>query len=102
MWIKWQYSDHGSSGWHELELRDGYPHYEITNYLIDHCAEIPSWSERFMRERIKWEIITKTPAELVEINRKKIQSLENEIEVLREQIYNLQQSEKDCSLNSGA
>ena len=60
MWIKWKYNDHGWPDFKELEVPDAvFDEYgDIPNYLCE-LSLVPSYSERFMLSRVKWEIIEK-------------------------------------------
>lgn len=75
-WIKWKYNDHEHGDWKEIELPDwlieeydktpAAPEYVrfnlIRNWLIEDSPVsnyIPSWSERYLPERVKWEKLEK-------------------------------------------
>lgn len=57
MWIKWKYNDHGWPDFQELEIPDDLDGCEtVKEYLRGRDdLGIPTWSERFMGCRIKWE-----------------------------------------------
>lgn len=77
MWIKWKYNDHGHPDFKELEVPDDVvkSYGSVENYI---CEEglVPTWSERFLSCRIKWEKI-KAP---------RIETLKSEIAKLKEGI----------------
>ncbi len=57
MWIKWKYNDHGHPDFKELEVPDdldGEP--SVEDYICERGL-VPTWSERFMASRIKWDRI---------------------------------------------
>ncbi len=66
MWIKWKYNDHGWPDFKELEIPDDLDGWEsVEEYLIERRdLFIPTWSERYMSERIKWEKLNISPAEI--------------------------------------
>lgn len=72
MWIKWKYNDHGHPDFKEVEIPDDFDGYESVEEYICEMGWVPTWSERFMTERIKWERLT-LPAD--EVKRRKIASL---------------------------
>ena len=80
MWIKWKYNDHGWPDFKELEIPDWalqeYDSVEesVRSYIIDN-SNIPTWSERYLSGRIKWEKVEKTHAELQTILKKKIDGM---------------------------
>ena len=57
MWIKWKYNDHGCGDFKELEIPDDLGGYEsVEEYLCERDdLFIPTWSERFLMCRVKWE-----------------------------------------------
>lgn len=81
MWIKWKYNDHGHGDFKDLEIPDdevnGLDETEtnqaVRQYLCDHC-DIPTWSERYMESRIKWEKLNLTPEEIKARKKAKLQA----------------------------
>jgi hypothetical protein len=57
MFIKWFYNDHGHGGYKELEIPDDLSGEESVEEYICALGLVPTWSERFMMGRIKWEKI---------------------------------------------
>lgn len=57
MWIKWKYNDHGHPDFKEAEIPDDLDGYESVEDYICEQRWVPTWSERFMSGRIKWEKI---------------------------------------------
>ena len=57
MFIKWKYNDHGHPDFKELEVPDDLGGYESVEEYICERGLVPTWSERFMIGRIKWEKI---------------------------------------------
>lgn len=80
VFVKWRYNDHGWPDFKELEVPEwalqewDSEDESIENYIVENC-NIPTWSERYMSGRLKWERITKTHAEMQEIYKKKINGL---------------------------
>jgi len=56
MWIKWKYVDHGWPDFKELEIPDDLNGWDTVEDYLCSCEDlrIPTWSERFMVERIEW------------------------------------------------
>jgi hypothetical protein len=100
MWIKWKYNDHAWPDFKELEVPDwALKEYDseeesILNYIIDNC-NIPTWSERYMSGRIKWEKVEKTHTELQDIIRKKINGLRVTIRGYQDQMNQLKKQLDD-------
>ncbi len=88
--------DHGWPDWKELEIPDwATKEYDdldecVKSYLVEYCR-IPTWSERFLEERIKWETITKSAEEIRQINKNKIKALKARIKEAKEKIRELEQ-----------
>jgi hypothetical protein len=78
MWIKWKYNDHGWSDFQELEIPNDIGGYEnVKEYLCDQRElNIPTWSERFMLERVVWEKLELAPEE---IRRRRINVLKSAV-----------------------
>lgn len=78
MFIKWKYNDHGWPDFKELEIPDDLDGEEsVEDYLIQRRdLNIPTWSERYMSGRIKWEKLD-LPAE--EVKARKVKSLKSQI-----------------------
>ena len=56
MWIKWKYNDHGWPDFKELEIPDDLDGFDtVENYFCECTSLLPTWSERFMIGRLKWE-----------------------------------------------
>jgi hypothetical protein len=85
MWIKWKYVDHCWPDFKELEIPDDFGGYEtVEEYLCDHTElGIPTWSERFMMERIKWEKLELPPAE---VKARKITTLKNRLSSIEKEL----------------
>ena len=66
MWIKWKYNDHGCPDFQELEIPDDLDGEEsVEDYLIQRRdLSIPTWSERYISGRIKWEKLSLSAKEL--------------------------------------
>jgi hypothetical protein len=73
MWIKWRYNDHGHADFKELEIPDDLDGYESVEDWICENGLVPTWSERFMSSRIKWQKLAKPNKETIE---KKIRDTE--------------------------
>jgi hypothetical protein len=79
MWIRWKYVDHCRPDWAETEVPDSETEsYDtldesIHNWLCDN-KNIPTWSERFMPERVKWEKLELSEEEIEERKTKKLKS----------------------------
>lgn len=65
MWIKWKYNDHGHPDFKELEVPDDFEGLESVEEYICERGLVPTWSERFMIGRIKWEKLSKPSADTV-------------------------------------
>ena len=95
MYIKWKYADHGFGEAKELEIPDwAMKEYDseddcIKSYI---CEEglVPFHGSRFSTNRIKWEKIEKTHAEMQEIIKKKIKGLKERIAGLHRDIEGLE------------
>ena len=89
MFILWKYNDHGWPDFKELEIPDDLDGEEtVEDYLCERDM-VPTWSERFMRGRIKWQKITKTPEELEQIKLNKIAQLKLQIKHCKAKIKEL-------------
>ena len=63
MFIKWKYNDHGHADFKEVEIPDDFDGYESVEEYICEMGWVPTWSERFMSSRIKWEKLNLSAAE---------------------------------------
>jgi hypothetical protein len=65
----------------------------VKSYLCDHPSsvpvQIPVWGSRFCPSRIKWEKVNKTPAEMQEVYKKKINRLRISIQRLQDEMNEL-------------
>ena len=83
MLIKWKYNDHGHPDFEELEIPDDFDGYESVEDYLCEINLVPTWSERFMKSRIKWE---KLNCPRKEILMNKISHLKNTIKWSRASI----------------
>jgi len=93
MWIKWKYNDHGWGDFKELEIPDDMGGEEtVEDYLIEAC-DLPTWSERFYRSRIKWERLNLPPEEEKVRKVKKLTALvavyERDLQRMKDELYKL-------------
>jgi hypothetical protein len=94
MWIKWKYNDHGWRDFQELEIPDDFDGEEsVEDYLIQRRdLGIPTWSERFMVERIHWEKLNLPPEE---VKARKVKSLKSMIDMWKRYINHAEQQLKE-------
>ena len=83
MFIKWKYNDHGHPDFKELEIPDDFDGESCVEDYICERGLVPTWSERFMASRIKWEKLERPSKSYIE---DKIKSAKSTIKWKREEI----------------
>ena len=85
MFIEWKYVDHCWPDWAELEIPDDFDGEEsVVDYLVNlRKLNIPTWSERFMVERIQWRPLILSPQE---IKKRKIKKIKESISFCKRQL----------------
>ena len=89
MYIKWKYNDHGHPDFKVVEIPDDLDGYETVEDYICEMNWVPTWSERFMVDRIKWSKVTLTNEELIERLKTKIKGREIQLEADKKHIESL-------------
>ena len=94
MYIKWKYNDHGHPDFKEVEIPDDLDGWASVEAYICDQGWVPTWSERFMKERIKWEKVDYSPIELVQKaidkNKNLLEIRQKEIEEMKKNILSLE------------
>jgi hypothetical protein len=91
MWIKWKYNDHGHPDFKEVEIPDNLDGEETVPDYICERGWVPTWSERFMKERIKWQRISRPSPNTVDTE---IESLKSSIKYKKKELARLKELRK--------